>query len=409
MDDKQTRLMTVLAVVLVALVLVIRFVEPPDETDEVDGPELTDLVELELEDVTALTLTSAEGTVSGERTMSGWVVTSPWDARGNDEAFDELVETLARMQVEEPLVDADPSKYGFDDPQAQLRVTTAAGELRFVLGMESPVGFKSYVRVDEGPVQVAAGRPARSLVRPPELFRDRRVHPVAAPLIDGLRLTSEDGPSWTVERRAEGWFLDDGRRASDARVQGLLAAVDALEYDVLYPERAEDPFPTELALQDAAGEAVLAFGGLAGGGLLLRGPDGSVGTIGAWDELQPSADELVETRLLAASPAWLSELVIELDGASGTWTKTEEGWTRDGQPVDGVLPSVLTMELEADRTQTGVLGAPTGLVRASGNGQVVEVTLGAPTEDGRWGSEDGPAFLVPQASVDRLASMVGAQ
>ena len=407
MDDKQTRLMTVLAVILVGLVLAIRFIEPPDEQEEEDGPELVDLVELELEDVTGLRLTTAEGSLSAERTMGGWLLTSPERGRGNDEAFDEVVETIARLQAEPPMEGADPAKYGFDDPEVTVVLQTAAGDRTFVLGMESPVGYKTYVSLDDGPVQVAAGRPSRSLVRPLEAFRDRRVHPVAATLVDGVRWSPAEGEGWVVTRSATGWWLDDGRRASDARIMGLLAAVDALQYEAFYPERSEDPYPSELALMDATGEAIFGFGELVGGGLLLRGPDGTAGTIGAWDTLQPSADELLETRLLAASPAWLAELHVELDGSRATWTRAEGGWLRDGVPDPVVLPSAVVMELAADRARTGELGAETGRLRATGNGQTVEVVLGAATDGGRWGQEgSGPSFLVPQASLDRLGSML---
>lgn len=408
MDDKQTRLMTILAVVLVGLVLVIRFVEPPSDEDEVDGPELVDLVELELEDVKTLSLTSEVGQVRAEKTMSGWLLTEPEDARGNDEALNEVIETVARLQVEAAMEGADPSKYGFDEPAAVLVLSTASGEHTFEIGMESPVGFKTYVRLDGGDVQVASGRPMRSLVRPTEAFRDRGVHAVAAPLLDGVRWSPAEGEGWSVERRADGWWLADGRRASDAEIQGLIAAIDALNYEAFYPERGDDEFPSQLALRDATGEAVFGFGGLVGGGVLLRGPDGTVGTIGSYETLHPPVESLVETRLLATSPAWLSELHVSIDGAGATWTKGEEGWLRDDTPDAAAMPSVLVLELIADRR---VVLEPfteeSGRVRASGNGQLVEVVLGPVTNGGRLGSENGgPSFLVPQASLDRLASAV---
>ena len=413
MEDKQTRLMTVLAVVLVALVLVIRFVDPPDEDADDDGPETSALVEVAVEDVERLHLTTAEGTLTAERTIGGWLLVEPMPARGSDSELDAIVEALGRLQAEPELEDAEPAKYGLDSPRAVLTwVEVGGAEHRLELGLDSPVGFKSYVRLDGGPVRVVDGRPSDVLVRPFEAFRDRTVHAVATSLIDGVAWVPAEGEGWAATRQPDGWWLADGRRASGATIEGLTAGVDALQFEAFYPELSDDeagfaPPRGQLELTDATGTTAILFGNLRAGGLLLKAPDGTVGSIGQWEGLTPSWAELVGLRLVPASPARLTELELALDGQRSTWVRVGEVWTRDGVPDEGALPGQLVISLQADRSLAldAVVGK-TGHVRAVSDGQTYQVTIGDAVEGGRLAQEaqGGPAMLVPDAVVERIRS-----
>ncbi|MCP4807515.1 MAG: DUF4340 domain-containing protein [Proteobacteria bacterium] len=412
MEDKQTRLMTVMAVVLVALVLVIRFVEPPSDEDE-DGPELDALVELAVEDVERLHLTTGEGTLTAERTVGRWLLIEPTAARGSDQQLDALVESISRLKVEPGLEEADAAKYGLDAPRAVLNWVEVGGvEHRLELGLDSPVGFKSYVRLDGGPVQVANGHPSDTLTLPFEAFRDRTVYAVATSLIDAVAWRPAEGGGWAASRTDDGWWLEDGRRASGATIDGLTAGVDALQFETFYPELTDAeagfaPPRGHLELTDATGTTSILFGELRAGGLLLKSPDGTVGSIGVWDGLTPTWAELVEPRLVPASPSRLSELELALDGKRSTWVRVADAWTRDGQPTDNVLPGQLVISLQADRSLAldAVVGN-TGHVRAVSDGQTYEVIIGDAVEGGRLAHEAGgsPAMFVPSEVLDVIRS-----
>ena len=147
MENKQTKLLTVMAAVLVILVLVIRFIDPPE--DEPDGPSpvvTTGLVELQPDQVERLTLITPEGTLLAENSAGGWLIVEPAQARGDDAALEDLVRLLDGLQAEPPIVGADPGRYGLDDPAATLILNTRDGqEHRLEAGIDSPMGIKGYV------------------------------------------------------------------------------------------------------------------------------------------------------------------------------------------------------------------------------------------------------------------------
>ncbi len=410
MDDRQTKLMTGLALVLVGLVLAIKFIEPPEEGDDEDAT--SDLVEISADEVERLTLVTDEGTLEAEHTLEGWLLMSPTRARGDDERLDQLVDSIDRLKAKAPMEGADPAKYGLDDPEAVLVLhRRGGGELRFELGMSSPVGNEAYVRLDGGAPRIVPGQPSRTLLVPFDGFRDRDVVSVVTSLTQRVAWQPSEGDGWSAHRAQGGWWLDDGRRANAASVEGLLGAANGMEFEG-FPAGAPEDLGLEvpravLTIEDDAGSMGLRFGDPLMGGLVIQAPDGTVGVVGSWEGLELSWSQLLEQRLLAVPPATLSELEISLDGERSQWTASTQGWLRDDGVESGQLPSALVIELVADRELVlEPFTTETGFLRVSAGPTELRVAIGPQVEGGRVAQESagGPPFLIPSSTLARLTS-----
>ncbi|MCB9759180.1 MAG: DUF4340 domain-containing protein [Alphaproteobacteria bacterium] len=405
--------MTILAAVLVVLVLIIRFAEPSDPEDE-GGPQ--DLVEVTADAVVALTLVNQDGTLTADRTAEGWVITAPDPARGDDDTLNGLVDLVDRLKADPALEGADPAKYGLDTPRAVLTLRLDDGvEHRLELGAKAPVGYKTYVQFNGGGVQVASGDPGDELTRPLGTFRDRTVIRLDEAVVTGLAWDEAEA-GWAVQRRGEAWWLADGRRADARVVARLQQTLRTLTFEGFWehltPEEAGlAPPRATMTITDELGAQTLAFGGLRGGGVLARSPDGVVGSVDNYDELLATIGELLERRLVPLPLVDVDRVSLELDGRKASWQRISGAWQRDGAPeadAGAALVDALTA-LEADRAARPEPPATVGGRLEVGAGeQSVVVTLGAPIEGGRPAQEEagGPTFLVPAASVTLLEELL---
>ncbi|MEY3214113.1 MAG: hypothetical protein RIT28_4594 [Pseudomonadota bacterium] len=418
MEDKQTQQMTILAAVLVGLVLVIKLVEPPAPEDEAT-PEDKDLVEIKAEEVVGLTLTTEEGSLIAERGAAGWRLVSPIQAKGKTSDLDGLIELVDALRVGEPITGASPATYGLETPKASLTLRRAGGgELRLDVGADSPVGFKSYVRLDGGEVLVASGHPGETLLKPFAALRDDAVLQDVDPYqITRVRLTEDGQESWGVERREDtSWWLSDGRRASADRLTALVERLATLRFETFW----EDLSPAEVGLNPPmatltftapTGEITLPLGQERAGGRLTQSPSGTIGTIGELSAITPPLGELLEPRLVPLAPSLVDSLTVTWEGKTARWTRSGEAWTLNDAPdsAQGVGAISFIIDGQADRAarpaEPSVLS---GRVEASaGEGGRLVILIGEPVEGGRAAREEsgGPAFVVPQATIDKLIAL----
>jgi hypothetical protein len=418
MEDKQTQQMTILAAVLVGLVLVIKLVEPPDP-DEETTPDDKDLVEIKAEEVIGLTLTTEEGSLIAERGEAGWRLVSPIQAKGKSSDMDGLVELVDALRVGEPITGASPATYGLDAPKASLTLRRAGGgELRLDVGADSPVGFKSYVRLDSGDVLVASGHPGETLLKPFAMFRDDAVVQDVDPYqITRVRLEQDALVSWVAERRDDGsWWLSDGRRASADRLTALVERLATLRFETFW----EDLSPAEVGLSPPlaaltftapTGEITLPLGQERAGGRLTQSPSGTIGTIGELNYIAPPLAELLEPRLVPLAPSLVDSLTVTWEGKTARWTRSGESWTLNDAPdsAQGVGAISFIIDAQADRAALPAEpGVVSGRIEASaGEGGRLVIILGEAIEGGRIAREEsgGPAFMVPQATLDKLLAL----
>ncbi len=419
MENKQTRLLTILAAVLVVLVLIIRFVEPPEDTP--DGPEpvvTTGLVDVQPDQVDRLTLITPEGTLVAEQAQGGWLIVSPTQARGDDAALEDLIRLMDGLQAEDPLVGADPARYGLDDPAATLVLTTRDGlEHRLEAGIDSPMGIKGYVRFDGGDVQVASTQPRATLARPFEVYVDRRVVSVASTAVSVLSWSSaeEAEGTWTLQKRGDHWFLPDGRRAKDGAVEGLLAMVASMRFEGIDAQgipTPEQPRAT-LSWQDELGERRIVFVEQSPLGMQILAPDGRSGTISDFEAMAFNAAQLLEDRLVPIYPSGLQRMEIHLGERSAVWTLgPEDMWLKDGQPDPAQGRAVFEIATSAAGDRGELVPSPSavsGWVELDNGYETVRVSLAQEHKGGLVAvPEDGvPPFWAPASAVDLLQAALG--
>lgn len=418
MEDKQTQQMTILAAVLVALVLVIKLVEPPDPEDE-SKPDDKDLVEIKPDEVVGLTLTTDEGTLIAERGESGWRLVSPLQAKGKASDLDGLVEVVDALRVGEPITGASPATYGLDAPKATLTLRrSGGGELRLDVGADSPVGFKSYVRLDGGDVLVASGHPAETLLKPFASLRDDAVVQGVDPYqITRVSFEESGAESWAAERRDDtSWWLTDGRRASADRLTALVERLATLRFETFWEELSPaevglNPPMASLRFTTPTGEISLPLGQERAGGRLTQSPSGTIGTLGELTAITPPLSELLEPRLVPMAPSLVDGLTVTWEGKTARWTRSGESWTLNGAPdsAQGVGAISFVIDGQADRAaRPAEPSVITGRIEATaGEGGKMVILIGEPVEGGRSAREEsgGPAFLIPQATIDKLVAL----
>ena len=292
MDPRQTRLLVILGAILLVLVTVI-FLEPESDTENtpaVSGQEVSRVERLRLE--------TEEGELLAHRTPEGWVITAPFESRGNDEALDDLVAAVGRIGAGEVIDAADPADFGLGEPRVTL---TLEGDATTVVevGAEAPVDGLTYVRLGDGAIRAVEGRQSSLLGPPFLLLRDRHVLHIAESAVTALEF-SLDGEDWRIVQGDEGWEDAEGNTVKNAIVQGALAALAGIVFDGIF----EDLDPVEAGLAPPRGSIVLTHegetqslevGGEKAGGVLLRNGEGLVGTVPEIESLFPTVEQLSVT------------------------------------------------------------------------------------------------------------------
>ncbi len=408
MHPSQRRLLTAMAVLLLGLVAALVWLEPPEQ----DAGDFESPVAVSPDQVEALTLTRPDAAIVATHTDGGWLLEAPLRARGDDGAFAGFVGVVDRLRLGPPIEELDPAVYGFDTPEATLVLTRADGTRHtLVVGTTAPVGFRTYVTLDGGPVRLAEGHPMTTLGRPVDALRDRTVHHFAESTVTAVQVRDE-GTSWSLVRRDGAWFLGDGRRASTARVEVLLGAFAALQLESFQDQLADPdlaalglaPPHASVTLTEAGGESTLAIGGERAGGVLVRTPAGQLGTVGEIAPLLPAPEGLLEDRVLPFSLREATALELTYAGVQVALTRDGEAWLRNGEPSATAKTHAVDLltQLPAERP----LGLPEvpatedRLVARAGAWEVT-VALGPVDPEGRTVlSSREPPFRLP---LDALA------
>ncbi|MCK6521487.1 DUF4340 domain-containing protein, partial [Myxococcota bacterium] len=292
------------------------------------------------------------------------------------------------------------------------------GELRLDVGADSPVGFKSYIRLDGGEVLVASGHPAETLLKPFAALRDDAVVQGVDPYqITRVRFEEAGVESWVAERREDtSWWLSDGRRASADRLTALVERLATLRFESFW----EDLSPAEVGLSppmatlsftSPTGEITLPLGQERAGGRLTQSPSGTIGTLGELTAITPPLGELLEPRLVPMAPSLVDSLTVTWEGKTARWTRSGETWSLNGAPdsAQGVGAISFVIDGQADRAaRPPEPSVVSGRIEATaGEGGRLVIILGEAVEGGRAAREEsgGPAFLVPQATIDKLVAL----
>jgi len=332
----QTRNTLLMAVVLVAISAFVYFYEIRGKADREEAArQETLLLSFESEDVSGLSVTTAEGTVSATKSDGTWRITAPVDVAADSTAIQTIVDNVSKATHQRLVVEAaeDLAPFGLTEPIATLVIERTSGEpLRLALGKDTPVGTNVYATVGDGKNVYSTMSALRDDVAK-TLFdlRDRAVMSFDENTIERLEFQL-DGVDAALRRDSDGWTAEAPFAGSaDAEtVEDLIAALGSAEAVAFVMDTApDDATLAEYGLDAPRTSATLHAGGGARYGLLVGAaatePAGfyamveggaSIFVVAAdlLDDFPVDAVALRDKQVLHVSRQRLAEITIERSG-----------------------------------------------------------------------------------------------
>jgi hypothetical protein len=211
--------------------------------------------DLEKEDVTAVTLWGAKGTVrlerveapepaakeetedgeEGEETGDGmadaeWRIVQPLQARADSFAVDRLLESLVTLEKTRTIEDADRKAVGLDRPRATARLATEEGEKVLEIGAGVPTGGSLIAGLaGRDDAYVVSDSILLELDKEPGEWRDRTIFRGDRDEVSRITLAGANGRT-VLTSRPDGFWIESPiqDRADRNLVDGLLADLTGL-------------------------------------------------------------------------------------------------------------------------------------------------------------------------------------
>ena len=175
--------------------------------------------------------------LSLERRADGWALTEPVADRADEDAMRALFRLLS-MQRGEPVDGAlEPSEYGLGDPplvRATVRLESGL-ERELWIGAKVPTGYRTYVRVPDGPVLTVPGDGHRVVTDRVQAFRDHRMMPIEPSLVRHVELFGPEG-RLVVKGQGRSWGLEGWGRVDSNAVDDVVMGLLDLRYDLLWEQ-----------------------------------------------------------------------------------------------------------------------------------------------------------------------------
>lgn len=417
--ERQSRLLTILSLVLLVLVaLVVYGKDPKDKGGDDDEPPSSPWFDGKKDDVERLTLKNPKGESTFEKKDGAWQMTAPRALPIEDSKVTEVLDRVSGVEVQERDLGADLARYGLDPAaRAELTLTMADGKsATLYVGKDTPVGYRSYVATAaDGPALVGSTRISELAQRGPDDFRSPVVWKASAATAKRIRI--EDGDRTVVLRKDDhGWWLgDDGPRAGEAAVDEWLGKAEALRVasflDDADPANLGLTTPSgRLVVEDGGGTHELRLGARAGEGVAAQADGAPVRLANDALELL-KVDGWADSRLLPVRKWQLDAIEVQLGDKARRFTRMDGSWQdADGKPaeVDALLDAI--DGATADRATVGVAAPASAwgrIVLAEGETRKESLVLGPTGPEGSHAAKEdagGPPFLVPQATIEAIAA-----
>ncbi|NKB88718.1 MAG: DUF4340 domain-containing protein [Acidobacteria bacterium] len=252
----QTRNTVLMALALVAISAFVYFYEirgreAREEAERVDGL----LVLFEGDEVTGLTLTTEDGTVTATKQEADWQITAPASVPADANALDALVEAAVTAQQQRIIVEGaeDLEPFGLDTPFISLVIERGDLEsLEIHIGNETPVGGSAYAAVDDsGTVYAGPAALRNSLNKSLFDLRDRSVMTFDSTTINRVELESTDLTA-ALNREDGGWSAEApfAGRADASAVDSMLRAVSSADAAAFASDAVADGSLEEFGLNE---------------------------------------------------------------------------------------------------------------------------------------------------------------
>ena len=420
MQEQQGRMLTWMAGALVVLVGVVVLGErdedaPEDDEAEVWTPAFADL---DRADVTTMTITSGDKTLTLERADDGWRLSAPITATADSERITGLLGTLETLECGEDLEADNAADFGLAPPAWSVSLTTATAPLQLRIGAEAPVGGRTYVQCSDDAVRTTQQRITESLSVDPSDFRSRAIarfprsamssFSVEIPVVEeegGVLAESAQTDRITAQRAPDGWRTAESGALLDT--DKILAMADAMVEAEVGGFDSPPPMPPFIQIEAIAdGQSHILQYGING---TARVPlqDAPV-TFATPFPVPGKLSALLSSALMSVDASTLSEITVSLGEQTLSATRDANGWT---QPTAEAVLAAL-MEVRVDRTIPAppVEGSPWGTLQlADSEGQVRTVSIYQEVEGQRvvWDPAGGPTFLLPATELSRLLDALG--
>jgi hypothetical protein len=358
--------------------------------------------QLQKDEVTAVAIESAKGTVRLERagpakpakTKKGgvsaepaveWRIARPFASRADSFAVDRLLQAVTGLEKTRTLDAVDRKAVGLDKPRATVRLTTGAGERVLRLGAEVPPGGTLIAGVEgRKGAYVVSDSILAEVEKPPGEWRDRLVFRGDREAVQRIAMTGAAGGPVVLVRRTDGFWLEHpfADRADRDLVDGLLSDLTGLTAERFL----DGPFAADSGLNPPRGTVEVAF---SGGAAPVRIELGGPVTGGAAPEGQPSGelsyaragDTVFEVRTRLAEAArrsaadWRSlqfsafqihqidSVTVRDGGVAMELTRSGTDWKRDATVISYLPVSDLLFALVGARADRllGAVEAPRAL------------------------------------------------
>ena len=350
MDRAQTRLLAILGG-LVLIVAAFLYAQGP-ETRPVDPTATATVWELADGDaIVAITVERPGDTVKLASSDDGWHLVLPQPpGRADEDRATALARALGSLHRGVP-VDAPAGRaadFGLGEPPAaRVTVETASGKaLVLEVGNEAPVGYRTYVRGEDGAIVAASGDLHRQVTEAAPAFRDHRVFHFAPGDVQELSIVSTDT---TVALTREGgrWWIDGLGPADPARVDDLIGSLLDVRFDTIVGTEGgvRDPVYTVELLLTQGSRQSLRTGMPDGEQVEGASGDGRSGPIyeGVLRELGHRPEDLAIRTAFAIGLETTDEIVVDADGRAVRAVRNGPAWTIEGMEDGAVYDAVAAL------------------------------------------------------------------
>ena len=432
MDDRQSRLLMGMALVLAVLVGALVLMDAPEPEAEPGEAVQSPLVPgLTAADVQAVRLTQAGATIGLVRTDAGWELEAPFAGPADPTRAEGLVAALAQVRAGPAIELAEaPTGVGLGDGEGvAVELRTHGGTLhRLVIGQDAPVGGGTYILDENGALRMTGLRVADAARPAVDELRSREVIRFAASAVTRLVFRGA-ARSVVLERAGADWWVEEvghavdgvvaavpaGRHRADSdRVSEALRALQGLEIGA-FPDAPLDLAEEALriTIEGEGGPWHVSLGPGADGGPLVWGPltGGAV----------PADLSGLDGVLAVPGTAWRSVFILPIRPVTVDALRVRLGdamldTRRDGLVWQDVRADAMLNALADARVSRAAEAPPAdgpawgeiALGEAGGAGSRVQLFQAA--AGGRVAQDDagGAPFLLPEPAISALHGALAA-
>lgn len=424
MNDRQTRLLTILSAVLLVLVAVLVLVEPPAEDDEGQdwSPAYGETVDAST--VTGIKLETPSGKIRLAKADGVWRLTEPIDELADDRKANDLARVLTELEVGKPLDVADGSlaPFGLDAPIVARVERGDAPPVVVKVGSDAPVGMRTYVQIADDPkVRLSRERLRTSVSMTADDLRDHAVARFDRSAVKRIEIGSpaaltlrEDELGWWVSGRSGGEL-----RADEERVRSFVQDVLDIRADDFPPpstwenRTVFDSLPIRLWLVESTEPVLVQVDRWGADEWSVSGPAQKAPVrvrLAPLPGMSRNVDPWTATNLVPVRDPQLSAVRLETARATFAAKRSEGTW----EPAAGasVVSAIAASRVDRSRTVERPPVPPTGRIELEEDGHRLQTLSLFPALDNgdvpASDRDDGPVFVVSASQIEAIEQSASA-